>query len=110
MLTKTVCGCGGLCDSGRPCPMPKTVDIAPGALARGLADLQREMALCELTPGPAPWLRVEAVEIDRQVCADSACDRCGHAGLLYKPYHHCRGRRAYVAYSVCPSCGDWVQF
>ena len=40
-------------------------------LARGLAALAREMALCELTPGPPPWLRAEAVEIDRQVCAES---------------------------------------
>ncbi len=27
---RTVCGCGGLCDNGLPCPMPKTLaDVGP---------------------------------------------------------------------------------
>jgi hypothetical protein len=58
-------------------------------------------------PGPPPHLAPWAESIDRGVCAESACEHCGNAGLDYRP-EHC-GRR-YRAWAVCAGCGQATEF
>lgn len=58
-------------------------------------------------PGPPPHLAAWAEAVDRQVCAEAACEGCGHAGLEYRP-EHCG--RCYKAWAVCPACGAAEEF
>lgn len=52
---------------------------------------------------------IEAAEIDGAVCAQSECTNCGHAGMRYVPYVQDEGS-SYVAYAVCPLCGEAREF
>jgi hypothetical protein len=80
-------------------------------LARALAEVDRELAKCDYTPGRPPWLTAEAARIDRAVCADSTCERCGRAGLEWYPAYRTAGPRPqYAAYAACPACGEWFLF
>jgi hypothetical protein len=90
--------------------MIRTANRPRADLGRVLAELDAELRQCDYLPGPPPWLRAECVEIDRQVCAGGSCERCGHAGLLYRPFHKPEGRGQYRAFAVCPGCGDWSEF
>jgi hypothetical protein len=81
------------------------------ALAGALADIGRELARCDYTPGRPPWLTDRAVRIDREVCRRAACERCGRKGLRYHSGWHVSGvRHRYRAYAVCPGCGHWAEF
>jgi hypothetical protein len=84
--------------------------VREDVLARALAELDAGLRKCDYRAGPPPWLRVEALDVDRETCADGTCDRCGHAGMACHPYHRPGVRRAYRAYAVCPGCGDWSEF
>jgi hypothetical protein len=81
------------------------------ALARALGEIDLELARCDYTPGRPPFLTDRAARIDREVCADSTCERCGRRGLEYYCGWHVSGvRHRYRAYAVCPACGEWSEF
>jgi hypothetical protein len=73
------------------------------------AALARQLAADGYTPGAPPWLTPLCGGIDREVCATSACDRCGHPGLSYRAFHRA-DPRSYVAVAVCPGCAAAFEF
>lgn len=83
-----------------------TTDTTPTAAA---ADLARRLTRDGYTPGAPPWLGLLARGIDRGVCADAGCGRCGHHGLSYRPFHRPEPR-SYVAVAVCPACSAAFEF
>ena len=48
-----------------------------------------------------------AADIDREVCANSRCRKCGHHGLNYEPWSR---PGSYIAFAVCPNCGHQEEF
>lgn len=58
-------------------------------------------------PGPPEHLTVDALEIDREACAEATCQRCGHKGLAYVAEH--LGRR-YRCWAICPQCRATEEF
>ncbi len=52
--------------------------------------------------GPPPDRGLHLADIDVEVCAESRCDVCGHAGLECRQYHR---NGSYRAFSRCPGCG-----
>lgn len=58
-------------------------------------------------PGAPTRVGQAAQQIDRQACADSPCEECGHQGLSYQPWDL---RGAYVAIAICPACGHAEEF
>ena len=49
----------------------------------------------------------EADNIDRGVCALSACEECGRLGLVYCPFNKLG---SYRAFACCPDCGYTEEF
>jgi len=47
-------------------------------------------------------------EIDRSVCANTPCPRCG-GEVEYRPFHKRGSAGSYVALGVC-ACGFWSDF
>jgi hypothetical protein len=55
-----------------------------------------------------------AFQIDAQVCAESACGRCGHRGLIFEPYVRLspppmRERVSYRVIARCPVCREELE-
>lgn len=50
----------------------------------------------------------EAIASDAEICRQSECSECGHQGLECKP--HINDQGDYRPVSVCPECGDAVEF
>lgn len=64
---------------------------------------------------------VEPEDGDEELCARTACERCGHRGMDYHPfvgevvrhdYFTGEPRREYRAFAVCAAdgCGYWHEF
>jgi hypothetical protein len=47
--------------------------------------------------------------IDREVCESSSCEACGHVGLQFLPFSH-QEASSYIAYAICPACGEASEF
>jgi hypothetical protein len=60
-----------------------------------------------LEPGYPKRGLIDAASIDGEVCAESSCSECGHAGMLYKPFV---GKNTYRAFAVCEECGNEEEF
>jgi hypothetical protein len=71
-------------------------------------------------PPHSPVGLCDGAAIDAQVCADSRCSACGHAGLSYEPFVNVeptersgltgRPRYSYRAFAICPACGLAEEF
>jgi DNA-directed RNA polymerase subunit M/transcription elongation factor TFIIS len=57
----------------------------------------------------SPYKKVssEALEIDRQVAAESTCDKCNHKGMQFRQG---ASKTTYIAIARCPKCGYEVEF
>jgi len=55
------------------------------------------------------WGLIDGASIDRNICAESKCDNCGHQGMGYESYIRDEPR-SYRAFAVCPQCGAKNEF
>lgn len=55
------------------------------------------------------WGLIDGGTIDREVCEESECPKCGHKGLIVKPFIN-RERKSYRAFAECPECGEAEEF
>lgn len=76
-----------------------------------MKNLVLEHDLTDYTPG-AP--SNEAAAIDRLVAETTTCTKCGHVGMIYRPYTRKHGigvgHYAYRAIALCPMCDYSEEF
>ena len=60
-------------------------------------------------PKRSPIALVDGPGIDREICAESRCEGCGHLGMQCRVFTTDDGS-GYRSVAVCPECGDEFEF
>ena len=73
------------------------------------SDFVEELKAGGYRGGRPNWGLLSQPDIDDQLCADSKCATCGYQGLEYHPFIRDEPR-SYLAFVVCPTCGEGFEF